>query len=122
MTEAKIMTDSLDTVGVMARTVADCALFAGAVSGRDPGDPDAKPDRPPVIGICQSPTWSAAAPETRVLLARVTDALGRAGASVAPRELPDSFAELIEAHPIIMNAESARALGWELAHHADLLS
>ena len=36
----KIMSDSLDTVGVFARTVADCALFASAVSGRDLGDPD----------------------------------------------------------------------------------
>ena len=52
----KIMSDSLDTVGVMARSVADCALFAGAVSGRDLGDPDAKPDRAPRIGICRSPS------------------------------------------------------------------
>ncbi|MEA2728593.1 MAG: hypothetical protein QOF70_3068, partial [Acetobacteraceae bacterium] len=27
-----------------------------------------------------------------------------------------------EAHPIVMNSESARALGWELANHADQLS
>jgi Asp-tRNA(Asn)/Glu-tRNA(Gln) amidotransferase A subunit family amidase len=118
----KIMADSLDTIGVIARTVADCALFACAVSGRDLGDPESKPDRAPRIGICQSPAWSVAAPETRALLARVTTALGRAGATVTPRELPDSFSALIEAHPIIMNAESARALGWELAHHRDQLS
>ncbi len=118
----KIMADSLDTVGVLARTVADCALFAGAVSGRDLGDPDTKPDRPPRIGICRSPVWSEAAPESHALLARVTDALGRAGASVGARELPGGFADLIEAHPIIMNAESARALAWERAHHPDLIS
>jgi Asp-tRNA(Asn)/Glu-tRNA(Gln) amidotransferase A subunit family amidase len=118
----KIMADSLDTVGVLARSVADCALFAAAVSGRDLGDPDAKPGPAPRIGICRSPTWSAAAPETQALLARVTDALGRAGASASQRELPDAFADLVDAHPIIMNAESARALGWELAHHPDLIS
>jgi Asp-tRNA(Asn)/Glu-tRNA(Gln) amidotransferase A subunit family amidase len=56
------------------------------------------------------------------LLARVTDPLGRAGASVSGRELPDGFADLIEAHPIIMNAESARALAWERAHHPDQIS
>jgi Asp-tRNA(Asn)/Glu-tRNA(Gln) amidotransferase A subunit family amidase len=33
----KVMSDSLDTVGVIARSVADCALLAGAVSGRGPG-------------------------------------------------------------------------------------
>ena len=118
----KLMSDSLDTVGTIARSVADCALFAAAVSGRDLGDPDARPGAAPRVGICRSPTWVAAAPETQALLARVADALGRAGASVSDRELPGSFNALIEAHPIVMNSESARALGWELAHHADQIS
>ncbi|WP_428485239.1 amidase [Rhodopila sp.] len=118
----KLMSDSLDTVGVIARTVADCALFAGAVSGRDLGDPDTRPDRAPRIGICRSPTWGNAEPETQALLARVADAVGRAGAAVIDRELPPGFAALIDAHPIVMNSESARALGWELAHHPGLLS
>jgi Asp-tRNA(Asn)/Glu-tRNA(Gln) amidotransferase A subunit family amidase len=118
----KIMSDSLDTIGTMARTVADCALFAAAVSGRDLGDPDSRPDRAPRIGICRSPTWDVAAPETHALLARVTEAFGRAGASVTPRELPPEFNALIDAHPIIMNSESARALGWELANHPDQIS
>lgn len=118
----KIMSDSLDTIGTMARTVGDCALFAGAVSGRDLGDPDSKPHRAPRIGICQSPAWSFAAPETRALLERVTSALSRAGATVTPRELPDSFSALVDAHPIVMNAESARALTWELTHHPEQLS
>lgn len=118
----KIMSDSLDTIGVIARSVADCALFAGAVSGCDLGDPDAKPATPPRIGICHSPTWDLAAPETQALLTRVTEALSRAGAAVTHRELPASFNQLVEAHPIIMNSESARALGWELAHHPDQIS
>jgi len=118
----KIMSDSLDTIGTMARTVADCALFAGAVSARDLGDPDTKPGHAPRIGICRSPTWDAAAPETQALLARVTDALARAGASVTPHELPPNFNALIDAHPVIMNSESARALGWELTHHPDQIS
>jgi Asp-tRNA(Asn)/Glu-tRNA(Gln) amidotransferase A subunit family amidase len=118
----KIMADSLDTIGVIARTVADCALFAGAVSGRDLGDPDTKPGTTPRIGICHSPAWDAAAPETQALLTRVTEALARAGATVTHRELPNAFNALVDAQPIIMNSESARALGWELANHPDQLS
>ena len=118
----KIMADSLDTVGVMARSVADCAFFAGAVSGRDLGDPETHPGRAPRIGICRSPAWDAAAPETHALLARVEAALAKAGATVESRELPPVFEVLKTAHPIIMNAESARALGWEMAHHRDGLS
>ncbi len=118
----KIMSDSLDTVGVIARSVADCAFFAGAVSGRDLGDPDMHPGHAPRIGICRSPSWDLAAPETEALLARVEAALARAGAAVETRELPPAFGALKSAHPIVMNAESARALGWELATHPDRLS
>ena len=118
----KVMSASLDTVGTMARSVADCALLASAVSGRDLGDPDVKPDRAPRIGICRSPSWGTAAPETEALLPRVADALARAGAVVADRELPADFADLVQAHPVVMNSESARAMGWELAERRDRIS
>ncbi len=118
----KVMAASLDTVGVIARSVADCALFAGAVSGRDLGDPDRRLERAPRIGVCRSPTWDAADGVTQALLATVADTLGRAGAAVTERELPPDYAALIEAHPIVMNCESARALGWEMATARDRLS
>jgi Asp-tRNA(Asn)/Glu-tRNA(Gln) amidotransferase A subunit family amidase len=118
----KIMADSLDTMGVMARSVADCALFAGALSGRDLGDPDRAPGRAPRVGICRGPTWAAAQPETAVLLDQVAVALSRAGAQVVPRELPAAFNALVEAHPLVMNIESARAIGWELTNHREQVS
>ena len=118
----KPMADSLDTVGVFARSVADCALFAAAVSGRTLGDPDRKPDRAPRIGLCRSPFWKHAAPETIALLDSVAATLARAGASVQDRDLPAEFAALETAHPIVMNLESARSLGWELAHAREGIS
>lgn len=118
----KIMSDSLDTVGVIARTVADCALVGSALSGIDLGNPDIKPDRPPRVGVCRSPTWAEALAETRELLPHVAEILGQAGAHVSAHELPNDFAHLIEAHPIVMNAESGRALGWELATDPDGIS
>jgi Asp-tRNA(Asn)/Glu-tRNA(Gln) amidotransferase A subunit family amidase len=118
----KLMSESLDTVGVMARSVADCALFAGAVAGRDLGDPDARPERAPRIGICRSPAWDLALPETQALLPRVAAALGRAGATVVERELSPGVAAIAEAHPIVMNNESGRALGWELANVREQIS
>ena len=72
----KIMSDSLDTVGVMARSVADCAFFAGAVSGRDLGDPG-RASRPGAADRhLPVADWDLAAPETHALLARVEAALG----------------------------------------------
>ena len=118
----KLMAESLDTVGVIARSVADCALFAGAVSGRNLGNPDVRPDRVPRIGICRSPVWEKAQPETQALLPRVASALAKAGAVVADRELPASAAAIVDAHPIVMNNESGRAMGWELANARDRIS
>lgn len=116
----KIMSDSLDTVGVMARSVADCALFAGAVSRRDLTAP--APDSAPRIGICRSPTWHLAASETQDLLVRMATVLSQAGAAVQDRELPMAFDDLIEAHPLIMNGESAHSIGWEVNTAHDQLS
>jgi Asp-tRNA(Asn)/Glu-tRNA(Gln) amidotransferase A subunit family amidase len=118
----KLMSESLDTVGVMARCVADCALFAGAVAGRDLGNPDVRPERAPRFGICRSPVWEAALPETNELLTRVASALARAGADVADRELSPECARVVEAHPVVMNSESARALGWELTNAREGIS
>ena len=118
----KIMSDSLDTVGVIARSVADCALLAGAVAGRDLGDPDVRPAGAPRVGLCRSPSWRLAGPETVALMERVGGALGRAGAAVCDRELPPAFEALVKAHPVVMNSESGRALGWELATARDGIS
>ncbi|MDA8050295.1 MAG: amidase [Rhodospirillales bacterium] len=115
-TGMKSMSESLDTVGVIARSVADCALLAGAVSGADLGDPDRKLLRAPRVGLCRSPSWSEAAPETTALFARVATVLGRTGAPLADHELSEPIPRLRKAHPIVMNVESARALGWELAN------
>jgi len=41
----KVCSESLDTIGIMARSLADCALAMGALSGRDYGDPEAKRPR-----------------------------------------------------------------------------
>lgn len=118
----KIMADSLDTMGCMARSVADVALFAGTLSGRDLGDPDRATGAAPRIGLCRSPSWKMAAPETVALMERVAAALAKAGATVTDRELPDRYAALEQAHPIIMNMESARSIGWELTTQRHLVS
>ncbi len=118
----KLMAGSLDTIGVLARSVADCALLAGAVSGRDLGDPDCRPERAPRIGVCRSPAWDHAAPETRDLLLNAAARLARNGAAIADVALPAVFDAVGQAHPLVMHAESARSLGWEMLHHRDQLS
>lgn len=117
----KLMSESLDTIGVMARSVADCALLTGVLADLDLGDPEAKVAAPR-IGICWTGMQDRAAPETIALMERAAGQLARAGAQVRDHVLPAEFAGMEAAHSLVMNAESARAMGWELAHHREQIS
>jgi Asp-tRNA(Asn)/Glu-tRNA(Gln) amidotransferase A subunit family amidase len=112
----KVMSESLDTAGVIAGSVGDCALFMGGLTGRDFGDPEARPGSAPRLGLCLGPTADGASPETLALLDRVAAAAGRAGAKVTALSLPSAMDDALEAHPFVMNMESAEALAWELDH------
>ncbi|HVB16740.1 MAG TPA: amidase, partial [Stellaceae bacterium] len=54
---AKMLADSLDTVGMMARDVADAAFFAGVLSGRRALRELAMPAAPPRFGLYRTPMW-----------------------------------------------------------------
>jgi Asp-tRNA(Asn)/Glu-tRNA(Gln) amidotransferase A subunit family amidase len=118
----KLVSETLDTIGVIARSVADCALFVGAVSGQDLCYPDIRPEHAPRIGVCRSPTWSKAQPETRLLLADVAAALLRAGARLTEHELPSDFDIAFQTFPQVLNREAAHGLGWELTHARNQIS
>ncbi len=108
---AKAISESFDTVGVMARTVADAALVVGALSGRAlelAAEPAA-----PRLGICLTYEWPAALPETVALFDALPRLLERAGAHPALRVLPGVFAGLAEAQSAIWTFEIARCLADE---------
>ena len=113
---------SLDTIGVLARSIDDCALLVHAVSGRSFPDFATKPARAPRIGVCRTSRWSEASPATQALIESAAAALARAGANVRDIELPQDFDRLYDDQPLIMNWEAARALAWEYRQHADLVS
>jgi Asp-tRNA(Asn)/Glu-tRNA(Gln) amidotransferase A subunit family amidase len=118
----KVMSESLDTIGALARTVADCALLISAVAGVDLGNPDIKPDRTPRLALCLGPLADRAAPETLVLLEQASAAARAAGARVEPLQLSSEVAAAASAHAIVMYGETARALAWELAQMRPLVS
>jgi Asp-tRNA(Asn)/Glu-tRNA(Gln) amidotransferase A subunit family amidase len=118
----KVMSESLDTIGVLARSTADCALAMAALTGRDFGDPARPPGTAPRLALCLGPTADQAAPETLALMDRAAAAAARAGAVVTPLTLPPAVVAGLAAHPVVMNGESAAALAWELDHAAPQLS
>jgi Asp-tRNA(Asn)/Glu-tRNA(Gln) amidotransferase A subunit family amidase len=118
----KVMSESLDTIGVLTRTVGDAALFMAGCTGRDYGDPEVKPGRAPRLGVCLGPTGSQATPYTLALLERAAAACAKAGATIVSLELPAAVSALVQAHPVVMNAESAQSLAWEVGFAAAQIS
>ncbi|MBE9606834.1 amidase [Acetobacteraceae bacterium H6797] len=116
----KVMSESLDTIGVMARSIADCALFGTALTGLDlaPGSIATAPR----IALVWGPGEAKLEPSTRRLLEETAAALSRAGASLREVSLPTEVAAVQEAHPVVMNGESWQALGWERATGFEKLS
>lgn len=118
----KPLAESLDTIGVMARTIADCALLVHAVSSRTRPDLAAKLPRAPRIGFFRTPRWQDAAPATQATLEKAASALAQQGAAMREIALPEEFDRLYEEQALIMNFEAARALAHERFTHPELLS
>ncbi|MFC0388502.1 amidase [Muricoccus vinaceus] len=116
----KLMADSLDTIGLMARTVEDAALFL-AVLTADPPEP--LPDIPaPRIGLCRTALWELAQPAAREAVEDAARRLEAAGATLRDVSLPPDFAGLTEARVTINDHEIARALADEWTNHREGLS
>jgi aspartyl-tRNA(Asn)/glutamyl-tRNA(Gln) amidotransferase subunit A len=96
------LSQSLDTVGPLARTVEDCALLLGLMAGADPQDPTAiegpVPDyiaatREPIkglrIGVPSTFYVDDLDPEVAKILDATMAVLKAEGAEIVPVELPD---------------------------------
>jgi Asp-tRNA(Asn)/Glu-tRNA(Gln) amidotransferase A subunit family amidase len=118
----KHLAESLDTIGVIGRSVEDCALLVHAVSARPLPDFSVKLDKAPRIGLCRTSRWASASPETQALLENTARTLAAHGANVSDIERPAGFDRLYDTQRVIADFEAGRSLAWEFDHHPDLLS
>jgi amidase len=116
----KLLAESLDTLGVLARSVPDAALLIGALTGRDLLA--APLGRAPRIGVCRTHEWPSARPETEAALEQASKAASQAGAQVKELQLPKAFDGLLQAQMDVMNYEVYRSLASERVHHHAKLS
>jgi amidase len=101
--------DSLDTVGLYARSVEDVAFFMEALVGLPPASA-----QKPRIGMCRTWEWSEVQPEMATAFEQASRRL-----EAAEVRLPDSFKGLREAHTRIIWFEGARSLADEYRRFPD---
>lgn len=113
--------ESLDTLGLHARSVGDIALV-DSVLRRRPFVPVRSPDRPPVVGLCRTWMWEEAEPETREAVESAGKRFAAKGAMVRDIELPEIFERLGGKRAAINNWERADAMADEWRRARDRLS
>jgi len=114
--------ESLDTIGLLARSLDDLELVSAVLELRAPAAP-----RPlggaPRIGLYRTPLWSTAQPETVAAFEDAATRLGRAGATVREVTLPEAFTGLRNAaRETINNYERAAAMAYEWNECRDQIS
>ena len=113
---------SLDTLGLIARSIDDIALYRDVLLGVRPESAQPEADTAPRVGFCRTSFWDRCDESTRTLLEDAAARLSKAGARVADVTLPESFEGLREAHRWISSFEFARARAWEINHHWEKIS
>ena len=122
MVGVKEFSRTLDTAGLFAATVADCAYAASALTGRSlTVNPEAD-FRQPKFGVIRCRTWQDADPSYVAQFDALIASLKRFGAEVIEMEPSEHFLCAFNSHQIIQDYEARQALAWEYYHHADQLS
>jgi Asp-tRNA(Asn)/Glu-tRNA(Gln) amidotransferase A subunit family amidase len=114
-------TETLDTIGIMARSVADIALFRAAMMAI-PYEPPVMPAHAPRIALCRTPYWDKAAPDGKAVLEEAAKRLAAAGAEVVEAELPNACGNVAEIQTRHSYFEAPRNHAPERERHEHQLS
>jgi amidase len=117
------LSESLDSLGVLARGVEDLRLVRDVLLDRASGESGAADDaRPPRLGLYKTVHWDALAPAAREAVEAAAERLRSAGARVDVVEPPASLAPIEEAQGIVMAYEAAHGYRFECTRYAQELS
>lgn len=118
----KFLAESLDTIGVLSRSVTDAGMLAALLSGLPVNADSFKGGGAPRIGLCRTPWWREASPPVQQSLLQCAERFRKAGATVSEIELPAEFAELNDVQIRVSAYEFFRALTHERTRHPELIS
>jgi amidase len=117
----KMQCHSVDTLGLMARTLDDIALFRGAVLKLPPVAIERGIARPRV-GFCRTPIWNEAEADTKKLLDSTASKLADKGASVIDVAFAAPYADILDDHAAITAWEGTRNYADERLRNPDKVS
>ena len=112
----KMQCHSVDTLGLMARTLDDIALFRAAMLKLPPVAID-RGVSAPRIGFLRTPIWDEAEPDTKALLEETAKKLGATDVSFTP-----AFKDILDDHAAITGWESLRNYADERLRNPDKVS
>lgn len=117
----KVCSASIDTIGFYARCAADLGLLCDAFEVDDGGFAPLEALEGARVGLCRTPVWAQALPETRAAMALAQGLLRKAGAEVVELDLGADFERLAAAHRTIMQSEMRSAFLPEHVRFGDRL-
>jgi Asp-tRNA(Asn)/Glu-tRNA(Gln) amidotransferase A subunit family amidase len=118
----KPASESIDTIGWLARSIDDIELLTAVLRMQAPRPPSELAGAPR-IGLCRTEMWDQAQPESKAAVEGAAAALAKAGATVREVKLPDPFTGLrVIARETINFVERAACMAYEWDHHRDQLS
>jgi Asp-tRNA(Asn)/Glu-tRNA(Gln) amidotransferase A subunit family amidase len=118
----KFLSESLDTLGVLTRTVPDAAMIVEELSGSVPTRFDEVGAAKLRIGFCRTPYWNQADAPTQAALEGAVPKLSKSGATVEAVELPGEFSSLADVQIRMSSFEFYRALTYERTRFPQLIS
>jgi amidase len=121
-TGVKPLAESVDTVGLFARSVADVALVSAVLAGEEPVRQRIEPLAPERVGLYRTPYWGAAEDASRAAVEAAAAMLARAGVRVEEVTLPAAFDDFNELQSMVLRFEAYRTFAYERTAHADLLA
>ncbi|MBC56617.1 MAG: hypothetical protein CL814_06735 [Confluentimicrobium sp.] len=111
--EIKVLAHSLDTLGLITRSVRDAALIASVLGVRPGLALNGTPGAAPRVGLFRTPPFEAAEPGTLAALEHAVARIEAAGGRVVDIPPPADFIVTHDIHAAIMGWEVTRALAHE---------
>jgi amidase len=117
----KFAAESLDTIGLITRTIDDAELITAVLVGKPPASRNL--DAAPRFGLCRTPLWDTAQPETQQAVEDAASRLAKAGAPVREIVLPEEFSRLYHAaRESINNYERSKSMAADWFAHGERIS